>query len=76
MLFILLTVAVLIISNFDKKLIAVSIGSTAIFSVIVYSFYDIIKTNRYYIDFDNSYYKNSSVQSLMWIFLLTSIIFY
>ncbi len=74
MLFILLTVAVLIISNFDKKLIAVSIGSTAIFSVIVYSFYDIIKTNRYYIDFDNSYYKNSSVQSLMWIFLLTTII--
>jgi cbb3-type cytochrome oxidase subunit 3 len=73
MLFILLTVTILISSKFDKKLIAVSIGSTAIFSVIVYSFYDIIKTNRYYIDFDNSYYKNLNVQSLMWIFLLTSI---
>ncbi|AUG58294.1 MAG TPA: phospholipid carrier-dependent glycosyltransferase [Ruminiclostridium sp.] len=72
--FILLTLTILISSNFDKKIIAFSVGSAAIFSVIAFSFHNVIKTNSYYVNFDNSYYKNPSVQSLMWIFLLTSII--
>lgn len=74
MLFILLTVAILVLSNFDKKLIGVSAGSSALFFIIAFSFRNIIKTNNYYVNFNNSYYKNTSVQLLMWIFLLTAII--
>lgn len=73
MFFVILTVIILAFSNFDKKLIAVSVGTASVFFVIVYNFYNVIKNNSYYIDLDNSYYKNLNVQLLMWIFLLTAI---
>ncbi|TYQ16158.1 UNVERIFIED_CONTAM: putative membrane-bound dolichyl-phosphate-mannose-protein mannosyltransferase [Acetivibrio alkalicellulosi] len=63
--FFILTVFILILTNFNKSIIITAIASSAVFSLVVIGFMNVDK--------NYNYYKSGNTQFFMWVFLLTSI---